>query len=77
MITYLGMKRVNEHGAFWGLLCGLGALIYWTLANHPFGIHEVYPMITAVVVISLIVSAFTKRKVQIREDIRQGFNITE
>jgi len=71
------MKRVNEHGAFWGLLGGLVALVYWTLANHPFGIHEVYPMITVVVAISLIVSALTKRKVQIPEDVRSSFNITK
>lgn len=77
MVTYLGMKRVNERGAFWGLLCGLGALVYWTLANHPFGIHEVYPMIAAVVVVSLIVSAVTKRKVQIPDDVRNSFKIAK
>lgn len=77
MVTYLGMKRVNEHGAFWGLLCGLVALVYWTLANQPFGIHEVYPMITAAVIVSLIVSAFTRRRAQIPEHFRESFNITK
>lgn len=75
MIAYLGIRWVNEQGAFWGLLSGLVALIYWTLANHPFGIHEVYPMIGSVVVVTLIVSAFRKRQVQISEDIRKKFEI--
>ena len=75
MITYLGAKRVNEKGAFWGLVGGLVVLIYWTLAGHPFGIHEFYPMILTVVLISLIVSAFTTRKVPISEHFKSSFDI--
>ncbi|MFC1916622.1 hypothetical protein ACFLX1_00605 [Chloroflexota bacterium] len=77
IIACLGMKRVNEWGAFWGLLCGLVALIYWTIADHPFGVHEVYPMIGSVVIITLIINALTKRKMLIPEHIRESSKITK
>lgn len=75
MIAYLGMERVTEQGAFWGLLAGLATLIYWTLTKNPFGIHEVYPMIASIVLITLIVSVFTKRKVKIPEHIKRSFEM--
>ncbi|MBA7689399.1 Sodium/glucose cotransporter [subsurface metagenome] len=77
MIAYLGMSRVNEKGAFWGLLCGLVVLIYWTIADRPWDIHEVYPMLGSVAVVTLIISAFTKRKASIPEHIRESFEITK
>ena len=77
MIAYLGMKRINEHGAFWALIAGLITQIYWFAAKQPFSIHEVYPTLGVVMCVALLISAFTKRKQQIPEDVKRNFGIKE
>ena len=75
MVTYLGVKRVTEHGAFWGLLAGLLVLIVWTAADRPFAIHEVFPAVLTVFVVALVVSARKGRQAEVPRRIIESFNL--
>lgn len=72
--VYMGTKRISEKGAFWGLIAGLVALIGWTVAGSPWGIHVVVPTIVVVFAASLIISKFMKRKAELLPEIKEALH---
>jgi len=72
--VYMGTKRISEAGAFWGLIIGLVALIGWTLAGSPYGIHVVVPTIVVVFAASLIISKFSKRKKELSPEMQEALH---
>lgn len=72
--VYMGTKRISENGAFWGLIIGLIALIGWTIAGSPWGIHVVVPTIVVVFAASLIISKFMKRKAELPPEVQEAIH---
>lgn len=75
-ITYLGARYVSESGAFWGLIAGFIALIAWTVAGSPYGIHVAVPTIIAVFIVSVVISRFRKRKVELSPEVMEALHPT-
>ena len=72
MVAYLGSRRISEDGAFWGLIIGLGALIAWTLLGSPYGIHVAVPTVVVIVISSLVISRFSRRKTELSQEVRDA-----
>ena len=72
--VYIGVRRISENGAFWGLIIGLVALIGWTVAGSPLGIHVVVPTIIVVFVASIIISKFRKRRAELSSEIQEALH---
>lgn len=70
--VYLGVRRVSEDGAFWGLLAGAVVFAIWNAAGTPFGIHVGIPTALTVLVAMLVVSRFRKRKADLSEEVRDA-----
>jgi SSS family solute:Na+ symporter len=68
-VTYIGSKRVSEDGAFWGLIAGFIALVAWTIAGSPYGIHVAMPAIVVIFMASLVISRFRKRKAEFSPEV--------
>ena len=71
-VTYLGARHISEDGAFWGLIIGFLALITWTACGSPYGIHVAMPTVAAVLITSLIISRFRKRKVELPAEVKEA-----
>jgi len=72
--AYMGTRYISEDGAFWGLIVGLIALIGWTVAGSPLGIHVVVPTIVGVFVASIIISKFRKRRAELSPEIKEALH---
>ena len=73
-LTYLGSRYVSEDGAFWGLLSGVGVFAVWTFAGNPFGLHVAIPSMTTVLLCTLLISKFRKRKNDLSPDVHQALH---
>lgn len=72
MVAYLGSRRISEDGAFWGLIVGLVALIAWTMLGSPYGIHVAMPTVVVIVISSLVISRFSRRKTELSQEVRDA-----
>jgi SSS family solute:Na+ symporter len=71
-VAYLGIRRVSDDGAFWGLIAGAAAFAVWNAAGTPWGLHVAVPTVLAVFVAMLAVSRFRKRKSELVQEVREA-----
>jgi len=73
-ITYLGARYVSEDGAFWGLIAGVIVFAAWTMAGSPYGLHVAIPSLTTVLIATLIISRFRKRKHELSPEVQEALH---
>ncbi len=76
-ITYIGSRFVSEDGAFGGLIAGVIMFAIWELIGTPYGIHVSIPSLATVLIATLVISKFRKRRNILSEDIQEALHPTK
>ncbi|MFC1541927.1 sodium:solute symporter family protein [Candidatus Latescibacterota bacterium] len=73
-LIYLGSRFVSEDGAFGGLIAGVVMFAIWEFLGTPLGIHVSIPSLLTVLIATLVISKFRKRRNILSPEIQEALH---